>query len=382
MTHAAIAGKCTFRAAPTPTLSDQVHQNDVVVLVKWHTAIKGIEAESGTTTYEVLDVLRALQPGAPRKGERLELAGHREGSNSDLFLLFGTKDRKLEWGKPVNISETAYEYIEQAPSPKLPIQKRLAYFVNYLEHADLIVATDAHAEFENAPNDEMKVSAKSLSRDKFHSYLSDPNVNSSRMRIYGLILGLRGNDEDAEMMGKLIAQPSENFRLGIDGVMAGYLLLTGEAGLERIENSKLRDKSIVFSETYATMQALRFMWQHGEGHISQERLRESMRILLDRPELADLVINDLARMKDWESQERLAALYGEGEYNIPSIKRAIVRFLISSTKDIPDQANEDDINGNDADRPEHVIRGEKLLEEIRQKDPKTVAEVKRFFNVK
>ncbi|GIS58489.1 MAG: hypothetical protein CM1200mP2_07140 [Planctomycetaceae bacterium] len=103
--------------------------------------------------------------------------------------------------------------------------------------------------------------------------------------------------------------------------MSGYLLLVGEKGLPLIEQLKLKNQFLVdangkvltdkkgrkklvpFSETYAAMQALRFMWSYADGRIAKPRLGQSMRILLDRPKLADLVIADLARWKDWSIRE-------------------------------------------------------------------------------
>jgi hypothetical protein len=95
-----------------------------------------------------------------------------------------------------------------------------------------------------------------------------------------------------------------------------------------------------------------------------------MRLLLDRPELADLVIADLARWKDWSVQARLMELYGAEEYDIPSIKRAIIRYMLVSTRDKPKDAMKD---------PAHVSAGKKYLAAIRTKDPKTVKDAERFF---
>jgi hypothetical protein len=171
--------------------------------------------------------------------------------------------------------------------------------------------------------------------------------------------------------------------------MSGYLLLTREQGLDVIDSTKLASKhqldaqgkpildkagkplSVPFSETYAAMQALRFMWQYGEGRISEDRLRQSMRTLLDRPELADLVIADLARWKDWTVQEKLMDLYGKEGYDIPSIKRAVVRYLIACTKDKPEDST--------AEPPKHAAQAEQYLAELRKSDPKIVRDAERFY---
>jgi hypothetical protein len=206
-----------------------------------------------------------------------------------------------------------------------------------------------------------------------------------------MMLGLCGNADDAKLMEAKIFEPSDEFRLGIDGIMGGYLLLTGSDGLATLEEKKLKDKKAPFSETYAAMSAVRFMWQYGDGRITADRLRQSMRLLLDRPELADLVIADLSRMKDWTVQDKLMAMYDE-EGNIPSVKRAIVRYMLSSIKDTTAPKQDSSVSGgapaiisSDAppvDLPEHVVKGQKCLKDLEAKDPKTVNEAKRFFVLK
>ena len=218
-----------------------------------------------------------------------------------------------------------------------------------------------------------------------------------------MMLGLCGTDADVKLMEQKILETADDFRLGIDGVMGGYLLLTGDKGLAVIDEKKLKDKKAPFSETYAAMQALRFMWQYGDGRISLERLRQSMRILLERPELADLVIADLSRMKDWSMQDRLMAMYDDEAYNVPSIKRAIVRYMLAGTKDTGEKKPAQDKPAGDkeagdkgaadkptvpeatvapVDLPKHVIHATECLAEIEKKDPKTVNEAKRFFLLK
>jgi hypothetical protein len=215
------------------------------------------------------------------------------------------------------------------------------------------------------------------------------------------------------MEQRVVNKGEDEFRLGIDGVMGGYLLLKGPAGLDVVDKAKFLDKKVPFSETYAALQALRFMWQYGDDRISKERLRASMRLLLDRPELSDIVIADLARWKDWTVQDRLRGMYGQEAYDVPSVKRAIVRYMFASTKDTGDKpaadkgasekvAPEQPAAGDSPKPaaeanpkpvspvgtgtivaagpvPPHVAKGLKYLDELREKDPKLVKDVERFL---
>jgi len=122
------------------------------------------------------------------------------------------------------------------------------------------------------------------------------------------------------------------------------------------------------------MRALRFMWTYAPNRIPKDRLKASMRILVDRPELADLVIADLARWKDWAIQDRLMKMYGDKDFDNPHVKLAIIRYMLVSTKDSKNPKAEQ--------QPAHVIKGNKYLEQLRKTDPKTVKDTERFFFLK
>jgi hypothetical protein len=162
------------------------------------------------------------------------------------------------------------------------------------------------------------------------------------------------------MMRKKIEEPAGmNDRLGIEGVTCGYLLLTGEQGLDVIDRLKLKNKNAVRDEAYSAIQAVRFMWQYGLDRISKERLRQSMREVLNRPELVELAINDLATFEDWSVHERLTSLYGQPGYDEVRAKKAIVCFLIAGQK------------------KKSELRVS--LDKLRKQDPKFVSETEAFF---
>ncbi|MCH7685583.1 MAG: hypothetical protein IH899_02695 [Planctomycetes bacterium] len=382
---------CPFCSAPSLTKSEEVAQSDAVVLVQWVEGKKTKGQEPGNTTYEIVQVVKG--PGASlKKGKRITLVRYRTAKKGDLFLLMGTQTAGIEWGSPLEVTETSFNYIAQAPSPEDSTQKRLAYYLKFLEFPDQLVSNDAYAEFANAPYKDITSLADVMPRNKIRKWITNPDTPATRLGLYGLFLGLCGEPEDADLMKKKITEPTDDFRLGIDGVMFGYLLLTGKEGLDLVDRLKLKSpyvldengkpvldkdgkkKPLPFSETYSAMQALRSMWTYGEGRIDKERLRQSMRILLDRPELADLVIANLSRWEDWSVQDKLMDLYGAKEYNIPSIKRAIIRYMLVSSKDAQVAEN--------IKPPAHVIKGRKHMAALRKQDPKTVREAERFFFLK
>jgi hypothetical protein len=393
----ALAWACPFCEAPSLTLTEQVAQSDDVVLVKWVDSQKakareatstdgglsdgGLDipgsskTEPARTTFEVVEVVKAREGGL-KAGGSVTLARYTPGEKGDLYLLLGVASpvgKATEWGTPLEVDEASFGYIENAPDMKAPTPDRLRYFVDYLEFPDELVASDAYGEFANAPWEEIRKVKDAMPADRLRRWVANPETNVTRLALYGLLLGLCGEEQDAEVLAKKITEPTKDYRLGIDGVISGYLLMTGEEGLTLIEDTKLKKSADVpFSETYAALQAVRFMWTYGEGKIPKERLRESMRILLDRPELADLVIADLARWQDWSVQDRLMELYDQEGYDIPAIKRAIIRYMLVSAKDT-------DAEGNAEEDAPHVAKGKKYIEQLREKDPENVRKAERFL---
>lgn len=417
---------CPFCSAPSLTLAEQMAQADAAVLVQWVGGKKATDKSAGETVYEIRQIVRNHK-NELKVEDRVTLPRYRESKVGDLFLLVGSKGVTIEWASPLEVTETSFNYVAQAPSPEVPVAKRLSYYVKFLEYPDPMISNDAYGEFANAPYADITQLADKLPREKIRGWITDPKTPQTRMGLYGLLIGLCGTDEDAKVLEKKILEKTEDFRLGIDGLMSGFLLLQGDKGLSVLDEHKLKNRDIPFSETYAAMQALRFMWRYAEGRIEKSRLRASMRILLDRPELADLVIADLARWKDWEIQDRLMDIYissitktlpqtkdGQSEeeqkefqkefdelkkkasklvdgkfpvtldaetadaFNVPSIKRAIVRFMLVSTKDLP----EGEASGENSVAPEYVTKGRSYVEILRDLDPKTVSQAERFFFLK
>jgi hypothetical protein len=363
---------CPFCEAPSLTLTEQLGQSDVSLLVQWAESQSANKDKgfAGSTTYEVVEVVRD-----PNKtyatGAKIVLDRDRAGQPGDLFLLLGTKGTDVEWASPLAVTETSYQYIKQAPSKETPVSERLKYFVRFLEYPDAMVSSDAYGEFANAPYKDIVPIKDSFPREDLRKWLTDANTPKTRTGLYGLLLGLCGDQEDAKLLKEIIEQPTEEYRLGIDGIMAGYLILTGEEGLPLIEEQKLQNRDAVFSETYAGMQALRFLWTYAPERVPAERLRASMRILLDRPDLADLVITDLARWEDWSVVDRLFQMYGQEEYGIPSIKRNIVRYFLVAERAKGESASDP--------QPPAAAKAHEYLARIKETDPKTYEAAKRFF---
>jgi hypothetical protein len=365
----ALAAACPFCPGTALTLTEQLATSDVVVLAAWVAGEKGSETNPGTTTYKVQQALKG--PRSLQKDAKITVDRYRTARAGDLFILLGTRRDGIEWDCPIEVTETAFNYVSQAPSPESPVAKRLEFFMKFLEYPDSTIANDAFSEFANAQYKDVAAIAADLPREKLRKWIADPETPQIRLGLYGMMLGLCGTDDDARLLEKKMLEPSRELRLGIDGVIGGYLLITGDKGLAVVDREKIEKKKIPFSETFAALQALRFMWTYGHGRIEPERLRQSMRLLLERPDVADLAIADLARWKDWSVVDRLMELYDAEGFNVPPTKKAIIRYLLVCSRD--------DTTAPDGTRNPHAAEAKQLLEGLRKRDPKTVAEAERFF---
>lgn len=304
-----------------------------------------------------------------------------------LWLLFATQDDngQLQWSAPLEASESLLKYVLEAPAPDIVASERLPYFLRFLESDEPLIADDAFLELNSAEWEDILACTSQLPRDKLREWLRNPQTKPTRIGLYAELLGVCGNKTDAEELLEHIRQPTNDFRFGMDGYNIAYLWRTGEKGLAVLDELKLRPNDSHFSERYAVMQAIRFMVAHGSERISRERACESMRLLLEAPEFADLAIADLGRWEDWSAQDCLMSLYGQGEYDNRPTKRAIVRYLLKAAKVQPPNADEqkqDDPTARNS-QPEDLAstaqQAQASLEALRAKDPKTVQEAERFF---
>lgn len=354
---------------PVFTLSEMIADGDAMVLGAWVSAEKlpgdGNQVNPGRTTYRIMEILKDSKSLLTETRE-VVIEEHQSGNPGDQAILFGSLGTKLEWGTLIPVTKTSLDYIKSLPKRDVSPERRLEFFLSHLESADDAISADAYLELAYFPTATIKEASKKLPREKLRQWVTGKQISETRLSLYWQMLGFCGTPEDAKLMESLINQPAKDFRLGIDGVMAGYLLLKGEDGLELLEETKLKtDVKTPFSETYAAFQALRFAW-HYSDNIKKDRLKQSMRLLLDRPELADLAIKDLARWKDWAVQDRVIALYDKKAFDDAAVKRAVVWYTLACSRDTSQNS-------------EYAAKASDHLMTLRQKDPVTVEKVERFY---
>ena len=347
------AAACPFCTALEPSLCQLRDQASEVALAEFVARVG--------TSQELL--VHTVLKGKLKAGESVTLPAGVEASvaQGSLLLVFGgpsaAGESILSWSS-LPVSEAAALYFAKAPSLRVSASERLKYFISFLEHADPQIARDAYFEIGSAPFEMVDRIAGQFSMATVRAWLVDPHVPQDRKGLYGLAAGLARSAEDRrknqDLLANLIAAPADDFRAGFDGVLGGYLLLTGQAGLEQIETKILRASDSREGDLRHALTALRFYRQYGHA-IPAQRLNTAVECLLDRPSVAAGAIVDLARAADWNPLEKIAGLYANPKYGDQATRYAIVGYLLTC----PEAA------------------GTSHLNRLRRQDPDGVAEAER-----
>ena len=130
--------------------------------------------------------------------------------------------------------------------------------------------------------------------------VAQPRMDEGSVLVRALMLGICGTQSDLPMLEQMIRSDQREIKTALDAMIACYLTLKGPQGMSLVEDLFLKNKKAEYTDTYAAIMALRFHGQE-EQVVPKERLVAGLRHMLDRPELADLVIPDLARWQDWSA---------------------------------------------------------------------------------
>lgn len=290
-------------------------------------AIARIVADSETESdaeFEIVSVLRG--DDLIRPGQKIRVNYFGKAKPEQQFLLMGVDPPDLLWSSPLPVSTVAIDYVKSLT--KLPKERieRLAFFLPYFEHSESMLARDAYDEFAKAPYADIKSMKGQFDRSKLLEWIQSTSLPPDRKRMYLVMLGVCGQPEDADLLEKLLRSEDENQRGGLDAMIACYLTLRGPAGLPLIDELFLTNKKSQYADTYAAIMALRFHGTEG-GIIDKERVLQSMRLILDRPELADLVIPDLARWEDWTQIDKLSELFKSADEKSSWVRVPVINYL-------------------------------------------------------
>lgn len=324
-----ISVACPFCSAVSQTFAEEMASMDAVVIADLQSGPVALP-EPGEIVNELPPSVFSIQEII--KGQEFvkineEVRTHYFGATDDdvVYLIMGADPNGLMWSSPLPLEDRAREYIKAVA--KLPVgHERLEFFQKHLEDEDEMLARDAYDEFAKMPYEGVIALRDKMDHDQLLVWIQSPETPASRRRLYFTMLGVSGSVEDLPLLEGLLTAEKRESRLGLDALIACYLSLAGEGGLSLIDREFLANDGAEYSDTYSAIMAIRF---HGNETdvIPRKRLVQSLRLVLQRQQLADLVIPDLARWEDWSVIEDLVTLFKDADKESNWVRVPIINYM-------------------------------------------------------
>ncbi len=325
LTHTnAVVGSecCPFCSAASQTLRQEILSMDAVAIGRLET--DGRADVDGTAAFKIEKVL--LGEKLIKVDQAIEASYFGPGKSPKKFLLLGIDPTKLLWSSPLPLSADAEKYVEAIR--KLPESQveRLEFFQKYFEHADSLLARDSYDEFALAPYSDVVLLKDKMDRVQLLKWVQDTSKSPDRKRLYFTMLAICGKPEDADLFESMIRSENPEARAGLDALIAAYLTLKGEKGVELIKKEFFDNPKSQYADIYSAVMALRF---HGTeaAVLPKESITGAMHRLLERPDLADLVIPDLARWSDWSQIDKVCELFEKATDDNNWVRVPVINYL-------------------------------------------------------
>lgn len=206
--------------------------------------------------------------------------------------------------------------------------ERLRYFFDYLDNSDAEISNDAYKEFANADYKDYRDMAASLPADKIAGWLKSDATPAFRYGLYASMLGHCGKPEHAKVLRTLLEDPEKMASSGVDGILAGYVMLQPKEGWKFVRDV-IADPKKDFSIRYASLRAARFFWDSRPDIVAKKDLVAAAAVLLDQKDIADLAVEDLRKWGQWNMADKVLSLKDSPVFGEAVVRRAVLRFALS-----------------------------------------------------
>ena len=327
---AAPAAACPFCSMQGQTLTGEVAGADMVLYGSLANANQDKE-----TTDLVIDAVVKKHPWL-KDQKRVTLPKYLgpDATSDYKFLVFCyvVKNSQIDpyRGIALKANSDIVKYLAGLTEVKdKPVGERLKFFFNYLDNADTEISNDAFKEFANADYKDYKDMAKGLPPDKIAGWLNDQSTAGYRFGLYGSLLGHCGKDEHAKVLRDLLENPKRRLSSGVDGVLAGYILLRPKEGWEYAKGL-MADPKQDFLLRYAALRTARFFWTYRPDVVDKKELAQGAASLLSQKDIVDLAVDDLRKWEQWDVTDRVLALQGTEAYKeLPVVRRAVLKYMLA-----------------------------------------------------
>lgn len=207
---------------------------------------------------------------------------------------------------------------------------RLAYYFKHFDSPDWAISGDAFQEFSNAEYKDVRAAGARLDPDHLQKMLKDPSTSIARYGLLGLLLGHCGKPEThGKFLKTFIDDPKVKQATGLDGLLAGYVLLDPKGGMDFVRGL-IKDTKEDFLIRYAALRCLRFFWEYREDTVKKPEVVESVKPLLDQPDIVDLAVEDLRKWGQWALAPTVIGLFDRPTHDIPIVQRSIIKYALAA----------------------------------------------------
>src|SRR5262245_18534935 len=226
--HAASAAAeaCPFCSATAQTFTEELGTMDVAVIAKLvklppQSTKPGDDIQKAT--FEVEQIIKG--EGLVKAKERIETLYFGDGTLGKSFLVMGISPPATMWSTPLPLTDRGVQYLTDVVKLPKDGAERLIFFQQYLEDADEMLARDAYDAFARAPYAQLKAIKAQVHHDQVVAWIKSPDIPASRRRLYIVILGITGTQNDLPMIEQFMNSDDRKAKSGLDALIACYLTL-------------------------------------------------------------------------------------------------------------------------------------------------------------
>jgi hypothetical protein len=321
------ANACPFCQAINLTFTEQMESKEVVVvgrLLELPKPVADPDAELPKASMEITKVLKG--DDYVKTGMTFKVVVVGTYPIGQEFLVMGVDPPNISWTTPMKASDRVFDYLETIQALPESGADRLAYFQEYFEDDESVLAFDAYDEFAKAPYEDLIALKDRMQKDRLVAWIKDLELSHNRRRLYLTMLGVCGGAEEAKVLEAFIESGDRRQQAGLDALLASYLTLKGADGLPLVIDTFLKNKETEYVDVLAAVSALRF---HGTevDVIPKQDIVAAVRHVLDRPRMADMVIPDLARWEDWSVMDRLVEMFKNADEETNWLRVPVITYL-------------------------------------------------------
>lgn len=314
-----------------PTFVDDFAQASLVLLGTFSNPQLGKGGLGDGTTDLVIEKVLKDAPFLKDK-KKVTLPRYMTATKTKFLVFCDVYKDKLDPYRGVELAPDTdmVKYLLGATATKgKPQPERLRFYFDFLNSDETEIALDAYREYAKADYADYREMARSLPAATLAKWILDPKTPPYRLGLYASLLGHCGGADHAKLMRKMIDDPNARRGSGVDGMMAGLVMIEGKEGWRQLDEILLDPKQD-FQIRYSAFRTARFLWENRVDLVGKDVLVKSMGDTIQVADISDFAIDELRKWKRWEYTQPILDLFGKKSHDLSVVKRAILRFALRS----------------------------------------------------